>query len=222
MTDQEINKEEIVKDEEVKEVNNKDFFTDLLESFVIAIAVSLFVGFTLVVPNKVEGQSMQPNFHDAELLLTNKVSQWLGPTDFGKSIGLDYQRGDVVIFYQDNIDFIKRVIAVGGDFIRINNGNVYVNGKQLQEKYLPEDVATYCYSGEIAFIEEDQVKKVPEGYYFLLGDNRGNSKDSRFSDIGFIPREHLLGKVFFRYWPIDSVTTITTGEYLELNNSTSD
>ena len=68
---------------------HKDFFTDLLESFVIAMSVSLFVYFTLVVPNKVEGQSMEPNYFNADLLLTNKVSQWLGPTELGKTLGLD-------------------------------------------------------------------------------------------------------------------------------------
>lgn len=215
-------KEQPEKSKKIKQVGGKDFFTDLLESFVIAISISLFVGFTLVVPNKVEGQSMQPNFHDSELLLTNKVSQWLGSSDFGKQIGLDYQRGDVVIFEEYGIDYIKRVIAVGGDIIRINEGNVYVNGKEINEKYLPEDTLTYCYTGEVAFLEDDQVKRVPEGHYFLLGDNRANSKDSRFVDVGFVPREHLLGKVFFRYWPLDQFTAVTTGEFEELNTSTSD
>lgn len=202
--------------------SGKDFLTDLLESFVVAVAISLFVGFTLVVPNKVDGQSMEPSFYNNDLLLTNKVSQWLGSSDFGKKVGLDYQRGDVVIFNDLGVDLIKRVIAVGGDVVRIHDGKVYVNGKELQESYLPADTKTYCYSGAVAFIEDNQVKRVPEGAYFLLGDNRGNSKDSRFNDVAFVPRDNIKGKVFFRYWPVNSITSIGTGVYTEVINQSAD
>jgi signal peptidase I len=215
--------------EEVKDASKnqkeetKDFFTDLLESFVIAVAISLFVGITLVVPNKVEGESMEKTFQNGDLLLTNKVSEWLGNTEIGKNLGLDYERGDVIIFTTSSgVELIKRVIAVGGDVVRIHDGDVYVNGSKLEESYLGKTTRTYCYTGSIAYIEDDQVKRIPEGYYFVLGDNRENSKDSRFTEIGVVPRSNIKGKVFFRYWPLNNISTIGTGVYDEVTDNSSD
>jgi signal peptidase I len=196
-------------------VKQKDLLTDVLESFVIAMAISVLVYFTIAVPNQVEGESMEPNFYNNELLLTNKVIQWLGPTDLGKSMNLDYERGDVVILDTNGVDLIKRVVAKGGDVIRLHDGNVYVNGKLLEEEYLPAGLKTYAYSGPLSFIQDDEEKTVPAGSYFVMGDNRGNSKDSRFTDVGFIARSQLKGKVFLRYWPLNRISVIGRGQYLE-------
>jgi signal peptidase I len=203
------------KDPTEKKTEKGDLFTDLMESFVIAMAVSLFVYFTLAVPNIVEGASMEPNFQNSELLITNKVSQWLGPTDAGKKLDLDYQRGDVIVFSLGNVDLIKRIIAVGGDIVKLHAGKIYINGKELTEDYLPKDTMTNAYSGAISFLEDNQVKKVPEGYYFVMGDNRGNSKDSRFAEVGFVPRVNIKGKVALIYWPLTKFSLLARGKYSE-------
>ena len=109
----------------------KDLLTDILESFVIAMAFSIVIFFTIIAPNQVDGESMEPTFHNEDKLITNKVSQWLGSTEVGKSMGLEYDRGDIVVFSLGDRDLVKRVIAKGGDKIKIQNGSVYVNGNLL-------------------------------------------------------------------------------------------
>ena len=203
------------KTENIKLEEKKDLMTDLLESFVAAMSISIFIYFTLAMPNQVEGQSMEPNFHNSDLLLTNRVSSWLGESDFGKSIGLDFKRGDEIIFHENTIELIKRIIAGPGDTIRLHDGKVYVNEKELTEDYLPKDLQTFAYSGLYSFIKDDEIKTVPEGYYFVMGDNRGNSKDSRFSDVGFVKRTEIRGKVLVKYWPFDQFELIPQGVYTE-------
>ncbi len=195
--------------------DKKDIVTDLMESFVIAMAVSLFVYFTLAVPNIVEGSSMEPNFKNNELLLTNKVAQWFGDTGVGKQLNMDYQRGDVIVFALGPVDLIKRIIAVEGDIIKIDEGKVYVNGNVLIEDYLPKATITKTYLGDMSFLEAGEVKRVPEDSYFVLGDNRGNSKDSRFVEVGFVPRENVKGKVALIYWPLDKFSLLAPGKYSE-------
>jgi signal peptidase I len=158
---------------------------------------------------------MEPNFHNSELLLTNKVSSWLGETDFGKSIGLDYKRGDVVIFHESTIELIKRIIAGPGDTIRLHQGKIYINDKELIEKYLPEGQQTFAYAGLYAFIQDNETKTVPEGSYFVMGDNRSNSKDSRFTDVGFVKRTDIRGRVLLKYWPLNEFEFIPQGVYTE-------
>jgi signal peptidase I len=200
---------------QTKPEEKNDLWIDLLESFVAAMSISIFIYFTLAMPNQVEGQSMEPNFHNNDLLLTNRVSSWLGESDFGKSIGFDFKRGDVIIFHENTIELIKRIIAGPGDTVRLHDGKVYVNEKELVEEYLPAGTQTFAYSGLYSFIQDDELKTVPEGFYFVMGDNRGNSKDSRFSDVGFVKRTEIRGRVLVRYWPLNQFELIPQGVYTE-------
>jgi signal peptidase I len=153
---------------------------------------------------------MEPTFHDSELLLTNKIVQYLGDTKLGGVFG-DYKRGDVVIFKHtlSQDDFIKRIIAVGGDTVILQDGYVYVNGTRIEETYLPEGRRTE--GGN--FIAEGQVIKVPEGTYVVFGDNRSNSTDSRSNVVGFVKRSQLKGRVFFRYWPLEEFGVVKRVDY---------
>lgn len=172
------------------------FLLDILQTLILAAAAFVVVYMFLFRPFEVKGESMFPNFHDSEYLVTNIIGVKLS----------DSKLGDVIVFKApDNPerDFIKRVIGTSGDSVSINEGKVYLNGKILDEsKYLKPDVKTYGGS----FLQEGNEVLVPEGYFFVLGDNRSFSSDSR--EWGFVPRKNIIGNSIFIYWPINSAGLI--------------
>jgi len=154
-----------------------------LRDVLISLGVSIFFIVFLYQPVKVEGTSMMPTLEDQERVFINKFVYRLEAI----------QRGDVVVFRyprDTSKSYIKRVIAVPGDRVRIDNGLVYVNGRQVAEEYVPpmyEDVRSYA---EIM---------VPQHSYFVLGDHRNLSNDSR--DFGPVDESYIYGKAVFGYWP---------------------
>jgi len=190
---------------------NSNVFIDFLQTVVIALSICVVIYLFIATPNEVHGQSMEPNFHDGELLLTNKIVQLLGTTGLSNIVG-DYKRGDVVIFKHtlSQEDFIKRVVAVGGDTIMVKDGFVYVNNTKLNESYLPSGRRTEAGN----FLEEGVSQRVPEGSYAVFGDNRGNSTDSRSNLVRFVKRSDFKGRVFFRYWPLSEFGIISRQEYV--------
>jgi signal peptidase I len=161
----------------------KSWFRDILFAFVTAIFIVIFV----VQPVKVEGTSMQPHLVDQERIFVNRFIYRFAEID----------RGDVVVFWfpkDPNKSFIKRVLALPADEVEIRNGAVYVNGAKQDEPYLTRE-----------FQDHDSYPKtvVPEDHYFVLGDHRNSSNDSR--NWGWVPRENIYGKAVFRYWPVSRV-----------------
>lgn len=134
---------------------------------------------SLVGRYRIDGSSMYPTLQDGEYLIINNVTYLLD----------EPQQGDIVVFRhpRNELNLIKRVVGLPGDNVRIENGTVWVNGEQISEPYVAD---TPSYSGNW---------DVPEGSYFVLGDNRNNSSDSH--SWGFLPEENLLGKAFYVYWP---------------------
>jgi signal peptidase I len=160
----------------------------------IAIAVVIIiVVMQFIKPTVVRGQSMENTLYPKDYLVLSKQAY---------NFGNDPKRGDIVVFRStsggvekgSHRNIIKRVIASGGDKVEIRDGMVYVNGEALDEPYTRDG-----YTGGVM----DEVA-VPEGTYFLLGDNRQWSKDSRDPSEGFISRDKLVGKAVLRVWPIDS------------------
>lgn len=157
---------------------------------VISIAVSTFIIFFLYQPVRVEGTSMLPMLEDQDRLFINKLAYRVG----------DIHRGDVVVFLYPNDrqkSYIKRVIALPGDDLRIDHGRVYVNGKLLAEKYVPP-----------RFADDRSLPEtiVPQHQYFVMGDHRSISSDSR--DFGPVDRELIYGKAAFVYWPMDQAGVV--------------
>lgn len=158
---------------------------DLTLSVVIAVVVILF----LYQPVKVEGTSMMPALVDQERIFINKFVYRLG-------IG-DVERGDMVVFWfpgDTSKSYIKRVIGIPGDTVAVDNGTVFVNGQPLDEPYVPED-----YRDRFTFAP----MHVPEGQYYVLGDHRSSSNDSR--SWGTVARRYIYGKAVFVYWPIEKI-----------------
>jgi signal peptidase I len=158
-------------------------FRDLL----FAVLVSFFIILFLYQPVKVEGGSMEPGLEDQERIFINKiVYRW-------ESIS----RGDIVVFHyprDPRKSFIKRVIGLPGDRVRIAFGHVYLNGKAVEESYVPEDfLDTRSYPDTM----------IPAGSYFVLGDHRSMSNDSR--DFGPVQRSFIYGKAVFGYWPVEKL-----------------
>lgn len=164
------------------------FFLDILEVVVFAIGIFFFVYLLIMRPHKIKGASMTPNYPDAEYLLTQKVSYYLESP----------KRGDVVVFkppISEEDEFIKRIIGLPGEKIKVSGGKVYINNELLNENYLANDL--YTSSGN--FLSEGTEFTVPEGQYVVMGDNRPNSSDSR--TWGPIAKNAITGKAWLIYWP---------------------
>lgn len=181
---------------------------DSLQTIVFALACSVVIYLFFAIPNQVDGLSMQPTLENSEILLTNKFIQIAGGE--GKLLpSYDYGRGDVVVFQQPGRpDLVKRIIGMPGERVKVEDGKVYINGKVMVEDYLPAGRRTNA--GD--FLPEGQEKRVPEGSYFLMGDNRGNSKDSRYTDVGFVDRQYLKGSPFLRISPLTRFGLMGRGE----------
>ncbi len=175
------------------------FFLDFLETIVVSLAIFALVYLFLFQPHQVDGRSMEPNFHNGEYILTDKVSYRLH----------EPKRGDVVVFHSpqdERIDFIKRIIGVPGDEIKISDGHVFLNGTQLKEDYINDPGQVL--SGR--YIREGASVNIPDGQYMVMGDNRLHSSDSR--EWGLVTRAGIVGRAFFRYWPVSEFGVVPTAE----------
>jgi signal peptidase I len=150
---------------------------------------------------------MYPSFYNGEFLLTNKLSYRFGIP----------QRGDVIVFKapesepcaEIECEYIKRIIALPGDRVKIDGGKIYVNDQPLNEShYLPPDYAT----NNGSFLVEGVERIIPEGYYLPLGDNRPYSRDGR--EFGPVPRQSIVGKAWLRYWPLNKIGFVEHEKYL--------
>ncbi len=157
----------------------KHFLLDLFETVGLAVILFLIIN-TLSARVRVDGFSMLPTLHDGEFVLVNKLAYRIGsPT-----------RGDIIVFQsttEKDLDLIKRVIGLPGDHIVVDSGKVTINGQTLTEPYI---AAAPSYSGDW---------NVPNGYLFVLGDNRNDSSDSHA--WGFLPIQNVVGKALLIYWP---------------------
>ncbi|MEP7103627.1 MAG: signal peptidase I [Candidatus Dojkabacteria bacterium] len=175
------------------------------------IAIALLISwFTILGQNLVDGPSMRANLYTGDFLLVNRFPALFGE-GFSKTIGIDYERGDMIVLHKPGFnEFVKRVIAKEGEKINIDKGRIFINGQVMVENYLPEKL--YTNGGD--FLQEGGAPiEVPTGYLIAIGDNRPESNDSRFEEIGLIKREWIKGKVFLRIWPANAVTFIPRGTF---------
>jgi len=189
----------------------KQSIANFFSTLALSIALCIFISVFIATPNQVEGVSMLPNFESGDIIITSKLNKWFASTEVGKFLNLDYKRGDVIVFQKPlKEDLIKRIIGLPGEKISIKSGKVYVNDMELKESYLPYNVIT---KGGSFLSDNGEPKLIPLDAYIVLGDNREQSHDSRYLDIGFVKKEWIKGKVIFRYWPLQKIGTIYTGNY---------
>ena len=162
------------------------FFLETLQTVVMAVALYFLID-SVVARVRVENISMEPTLMPGEFLLVNKLAYRLG----------DFDYGDIVVFHyppNPTEDYIKRVIGLPGDTVEIKDNQVYVNGFTLTEPYIMESPQ---YNG---------TWEVPDGFVFVLGDNRNQSSDSH--SWGFVPHDYVVGKALVIYWPFDKLKVI--------------
>src|SRR5665213_1591171 len=161
----------------------------LLRDVAISVVLAVILIVFIYQPVKVEGTSMMPGLTNEERIFINKYEYKLGVGSIG--------RGDLVVFHyplDPSQSYIKRVIGVPGDEVEIEEGTVYVNGGRIEEPYVPED-----YRDHISVPKE----RIPDSRYFVLGDHRNSSSDSRM--WGYVSRPEIYGKAVFVYWPLNKI-----------------
>jgi signal peptidase I len=161
----------------------------------IALTLALLIRTFIAEPRLIPSESMYPTLHTGDRLVVEKVSYRFHPPE----------TGDIVVFetppelqrrgYDKNQAFIKRIIGKPGEVISVANGKVYLNGQPLQEDYIAEPPN-----------QPFPTVKIPEDEFFVMGDNRNDSNDSRY--WGFLPQQNLIGRATFRFWPLDRIGLI--------------
>jgi signal peptidase I len=185
----------------------KSALREWVESIVIAFILAMFIRTFIVQAFKIPTGSMRPTLLDGDRILVNKFiyGAKIPFTNFRLPALAQPKRGDVIVFiYPEDTsrDFIKRLIALGGEAVQIQNGKILINGKLLAE---PQISQIYYYNrGDIA--SDDKIINVPENNYFVLGDNSSSSRDSRY--WGFVDKKFIIGKAFLIYWPLNRIRII--------------
>ncbi|MBN2221618.1 MAG: signal peptidase I [Vallitaleaceae bacterium] len=168
----------------------KAILENLLQ-LVIALGFVFLLTNFVIFPSQVDGSSMNPTLTHGDFLIIDRISK-----NFDR-----YERFDVVVFRHDEEKFyIKRIIGMPGESLSIENHLIYIDGKLLKEPYSFDEMT---YDGYHQYPVE-----IPNGYYFVLGDNRNHSTDSRFNDVGLVAEEDLVGKGFLRIFPFQQIGII--------------
>jgi signal peptidase I len=162
----------------------------VLHDLSIAVLFCFFLVSFVAQAFRVQGTSMQPLLADGERIIVNKLAYRFGAVD----------RGDVVVFWyprDPSVSFIKRVVGRPGDVVELRGGQLYVNGDKVREEYVRTD-----------FRDHDSMAPVtvPPGYYYVLGDHRTSSNDSR--SWGEVPEKYIYGKAWLRFWPLSKIGVI--------------
>lgn len=169
----------------------KEFLKDVSVYIIIIITVLLVVTYVITIQQNI-GPSMSPNLKDGDAFLLNKLAYKIS----------NVKRGDIIAFYYNDTKYlVKRVIGLPGEKIEFKNNILYINDEPYKEDFISKDVSTSDF--KIDEIKGTVDSKIPKDMYLVLGDNRGNSMDSR--EIGVISKKDIIGKTSIRIWPLNRI-----------------
>ncbi|UOE92861.1 signal peptidase I [Alkalihalobacillus sp. LMS39] len=178
-------------------VRGKSETLEWIKALIIALLLAVLIRFFFFAPIVVEGQSMMPTLHHSDRMIVNKIGYTISEPD----------RFDIVVFHAtEEKDYIKRVIGLPGDTIVYDNDILYINNEPYDEPYLDElkhQLGGSKLTYDFTLQEVTNEVSVPEGYLFVMGDNRQHSLDSR--DIGLIPIDEVVGKANIVFWPFSDI-----------------
>lgn len=181
-----------LKKEEIRQANRPYFFENMKKDttkeyfiYVCIIIVIILIRSFIVTPIRVNGASMYPTLKDKEIMILNKINYRFN----------DIKRFDIVVIDTEDEKLIKRVIGLPGETLKYENGILYINGKEVEERFLKEETSDFN-------IEDIGYKKIPKGEYFVMGDNRNNSKDSRI--IGPVKKDKITGRARLVILPLNA------------------
>lgn len=191
----------------MKNSKKKSVIREWVESIVIAFILAMFIRTFIIQAFKIPTGSMRITLLEGDRILVNKFifGARIPFTDLRLPAVRQPKRGDVVVFvYPEDPakDYIKRLIAVGGETVEIINGNIYINGKLCEDG----DLKMRFYYNRGPYGEEGKRITVPQDSYFVLGDNSASSRDSRY--WGFVPKKMLVGKAIIVYWPLNRIRMV--------------
>ncbi len=186
----------------------KAVIREWVESIIIAVVLALFIRAFFIQAFKIPSGSMKPTLQEGDKIMVNKLLYGPNiPFTHYRIPGLrEPRRGDIVVFkYPEDRkkDFIKRLIAVGGETVEVSNGNILINNERITA---PPEMLKIYYYGRGHYGVEGNAVKVPENCYFVLGDNSDSSRDSRY--WGFVPKDDIVGRAMFIWWPPWRIQTL--------------
>lgn len=180
----------------------KNEFWEWGKALFIAFAAAGLIRFFLFAPIVVDGESMMPTLENGDPMIVNKIGNIVGEPN----------RSDIVVFHAtEDKDYIKRVIGVPGDHIAYEDDQLYINGETQDEPYLSslkaqQNLGSGTLTEDFTLEELTELEVVPEGYVFVLGDNRRNSTDSRI--IGLVPIDDIVGSTHYVFWPFRDMGSV--------------
>jgi signal peptidase I len=179
----------------------KNELWEWIKALVIAFAIAVLIRYLLFTPIVVDGDSMMPTLEDGDRMIVNKIGYKIGEPD----------RFDIVVFHApEGKDYIKRVIGLPGDTIEYKDDQLYINGEAYEEPYLDEyksEITEGTLTQDFTLQDvEPNMETIPEGYVFVMGDNRRYSKDSRH--IGVVNEEEIIGNTSIVFWPLSEMQIV--------------
>lgn len=184
-----------------KTEKEKNELWEWTKALLIAFAIAAFIRYFLFTPIVVDGDSMMPTLENGDRMIVNKFSYKIG----------EPERFDIVVFHApEQKDYIKRVIGLPGDFVEYKDDQLYINGEAIDEPYLDAykaQISEGNLTGDFSLNDIDpSLDVIPEGYVFVMGDNRRFSKDSRH--IGIVDQKEIIGNTSIIFWPLNEIEIV--------------